>query len=115
LTVPAAGTRSPFEVAFDEPIDHAMLGRVLEIRRADGRRVAGDIEIPAGETRWRFVPRDAWGAGRHSLDVETALEDLAGNKVGRPFEADVAHSTERARAPETASVPFEVRPGRRDR
>ena len=107
VTLPAAGTAGVFEVAFGEPLDHAMLERVLEIRSA-GESVLGEVQVAEGETAWRFTPASAWAAGRYELVMETALEDLAGNSIGRPFEVDITRPVERPQAPETTSLPFEV-------
>ena len=42
------------------------------------------------------MPRTSiWRAGPHLLLVDRALEDLAGNSVGRPFEVDVFGPVER--------------------
>jgi len=51
----------------------------------------------------------AWKAGRYTLVVESIIEDLAGNNIGRPFEVEISGGT----SPQTESVntklPFELR------
>lgn len=109
LIPPKAGSTDPLVVEFDEPLDHAMLERVLTVHRPDGSRVAGKITVDREETRWQFQPEQPWSAGRDELVIDTTLEDLAGNSIGRPFEVDVQRTIERQITTETVTVPFEVR------
>jgi len=86
LTAPAAGSREPLVIEFNEPLDQAMLHRVISIVSADGSETAGEVRVDRGETRWHFTPDETWAAGKHELVVAGVLEDLAGNSVGRRFE-----------------------------
>lgn len=51
-----------------------------------GGPVAGDADVRAAETRWVFTPREPWQDREYQLAALAALEDTAGNRVGRPFE-----------------------------
>jgi hypothetical protein len=51
--------------------------------------VAGDVEVDSLVRVWRFRPNQTWVAGPHRLRVSPELEDLAGNRPGRPFDNDV--------------------------
>ena len=114
---PPAGSREPLSVRFPEPLDQAMLHRVLHVLRlgtargatADRTEVAGTIGIAEEETRWSFLPRDAWPSGRYVLAVSTTLEDRAGNSIGRPFEVDLNRSQPARPAPAVVEIEFEVR------
>jgi hypothetical protein len=86
LALPRAGGRDALEVAFNEPLDQAMLQHALEVRDAEGRAVDGRVAVDREETRWRFEPAQAWQAGDYTLVVDADLEDRAGNSVGRPYE-----------------------------
>ncbi len=59
-------------------------------------------------TQWRFVPYAAWTTGDYSLQVDTALEDVAGNRVGRPFEVDTFEPLTAKITPRTESIPFRI-------
>ncbi len=89
VLAPNAGTRDPLRVTFPEPLDHALLARVLEIADASGKLVPGAIAVEGSETGWRFVPNEPWRSGDYLLRAATILEDLAGNSLSRRFEVDV--------------------------
>ncbi len=108
LTAPQAGTSEPLRVEFPEPMDRALLERLLEVSTPRNAAVAGTVEIDRQETRWRFTPRQPWQPGQYFLRVETILEDLAGNSIGRAFDVDVFERVEDRIRRETVSLPFEV-------
>lgn len=108
LTPPEVGSRQPLIVEFDEPLDRALLERVLIVQTTNGSAVAGEVSVDSGETRWRFIPAQAWTAGSYQLVVETILEDLAGNSIGRPFEVEIREDKLSTEAPATVTLPFEV-------
>jgi hypothetical protein len=110
LDAPEAGTRSPLVVRLPEPLDHALLGRLLFVSDEQGRLLAGRAEVAGAETRWSFTPDVPWQAGRYLLVADTDLEDLAGNGIGRPFEVDVFERIEPRVDVRTVSVPFRVAP-----
>lgn len=87
---PAAGTKKPFEVRFPAPLDSALLQRCLRISDSAGKPVAGSSQLVDSEKSWRFVPRDSWFPAKLTLEVDSILEDLAGNSLARPFQVDLA-------------------------
>lgn len=89
LNSPTLGTREPLEIVFDEPLDRALLNRMLLVKRG-GKPVRGQISVPQGELRWRFTPKENWRPGEHTLHVDGRLEDLAGNTPLRVFDTDLA-------------------------
>jgi hypothetical protein len=109
MQVPDAGTRHPLLLSFPEPLDSAMLLRVIAILDPSGRPVPGEVAIVDEETRWRFIPERPWQAGQYCVAVDKDLEDLTGNSVGRPFEVDVFEKVERKPVAETVALPFRIR------
>lgn len=93
-------------VAFEEPLDEAMLHRSLVVLDPQGKAVEGRIEIDRGETRWRFRPAKPWGPGTHALRVDAVLEDRCGNSLERPFEVDIVRPVERRIETRVVSIPF---------
>ncbi|MEW4567410.1 hypothetical protein AB1L88_06035 [Tautonia sp. JC769] len=110
IETPEAGTRSPLVVRLPEPLDHALLGRLLSVSDENGRLLAGRAEVGEAETRWSFTPEAPWHAGGYRLVADTDLEDLAGNGIGRPFEVDVFDRVEPRVEARTVTVPFAVTP-----
>ncbi len=109
LTAPQAGSVQPLSLEFPEPLDHGLLMRLLEVMDPQGNFVEGSIQVDRNETRWRFTPHEPWRAGDHSLSVDTRLEDLAGNRINRPFEVDVFDRVEKRITTTTVSLPFRIR------
>jgi hypothetical protein len=103
IAPPHSGTRDALVVSFGESLNHALLERMLRLD------VPGKVTIPAGETEWRFVPDSPWRAGAHKLMVNTAIEDLAGNRPGLPFDVDVFQNVTEHIATTTVTLPFTVR------
>lgn len=108
IAAPAAGTRQALAVDFPEPIDAALLNRVIEVKDSQGKPVPGAISVEREETRWSFTPAAAWRAGGYRLDVPGLLEDLAGNQIDRAFDVDVIEHPEQQRAPKIYTLPFTV-------
>lgn len=100
-SVPTKGTREALALSFPEPLDDAMLRRVLAVYRGtpdrrEGDTLLGSIVIDDGQQRWRFFPESPWQPGEYVVEVDATLEDRAGNSLGRPFEIDVLRDVEAA-------------------
>jgi hypothetical protein len=108
LVAPPAASRDPLAVTFPEPLDHALLERVLHVTTANGEPIPGQIDVGEAETRWRFTPERPWSAGDYQLVVETTLEDLAGNAIGRAFDVDLFGPVTERIETDTVSLPFTV-------
>jgi hypothetical protein len=104
LTSPKRGTREPLVVNFGKPMDYALVTRLIDVPA-----VKGSATADRDETEWRFVPAQPWKAGAFSVTVDTAVEDLAGNHVGRAFDVDTFdHVTEHLEK-KTLSLPFRIK------
>ncbi len=108
--VEAPGVRSvaPVQLAFNEPMDHALAERMLVVLDANGAPVLGTVQVGGEERSWSFTPERPWQAGRYVIDVHPDIEDLAGNNLAHLFDVarggDVRLETEDARA----RIPFVV-------
>ena len=71
--------------------------------------MGGETTLQDHEQQWRFVPAEPWRPGRHRLLVQTTIEDLAGNNIGKPFEVDLFESVQPRLTNSTVALPFEVR------
>jgi hypothetical protein len=115
LVPPAAATREALIVRFPEPLDRALLERLVGVLDAAGHAVSGAVTIAEAETVWRFIPEEPWRAGNYRLVVGSELEDVAGNSVASPFEVDMTAPITRRVSSERVEVPFAVGVARRTR
>ncbi|MBL9122173.1 MAG: hypothetical protein JNG90_00985 [Planctomycetaceae bacterium] len=104
IAAPTAGSREPLLVKFPEPLDYALVTRVIQVRDARGQTLTGRVRTANQEMTWKFIPDDPWDAQPHQLVVETTLEDLAGNSIGRPFEVDTSAQRGAEPAPSAAEA-----------
>jgi len=103
LSQPKAGTRDPLVIRFDRPLDYALLSDAFQIPG-----VSGTATIGPGETEWRFQPRQPWRTGEHQVVIDMALEDLAGNRIGRPFDVDTMTNPAERITRQSTSLIFQI-------
>jgi hypothetical protein len=89
LHPPRAGTRAPLAVAFDRPLDHALIARCLRVVDGGGAPIEGTADAGTDARSWTFSPQSVWAPGSHRLVIDPVLEDLAGNSVRRVFDRDL--------------------------
>ena len=110
VSTPHAGSTDALSIAFHESLDQALLARALVVRDAVGKPVQGRTIIPAGETQWSFVPAALWAVGRYAIEVDTDLEDLAGNNLRRLFDTDLTdRSAPKLERGQVASLSMTIR------
>lgn len=111
LDAPQAATVAPVTLTFSEPLDHALLQRMLTVRTAQGHPLEGRIAIQEGEMQWSFTPARPWNAGTYVIEVDAHLEDLAGNNLRNVFDVDLNEQTpDRSAEHEPVRLPFNVAP-----
>ena len=109
IVPPSAGTREPLTLAFPEPMDHALAQRLIHVARQAGELVQGRVELEDQERRWLFTPAGEWRRGPHQILVETTIEDLAGNNIGKPFEVDLFEGVQKRLTNATVKLSFDLR------
>lgn len=97
-------------VDLPEPMDSALLQRLIWVTDPKGNRLDGDVHLENEETRWVFKPAQPWSPGKYQLVVGTILEDLAGNRIDRPFDVDSFERVEMRLTTKTRAIPFTVGP-----
>jgi hypothetical protein len=110
LTPPPAGSREPLHVAFPEPVDRALMERMIWVASDSGSRLAGTVEVGAEERSWLFTPAAPWKGGSYLLTVAVTIEDLAGNRLDRRFDVDTFEKVEMRLTEATRTLPFVVAP-----
>jgi hypothetical protein len=102
-----AGPGERLQVAFDRPLDHALLQRCIRVLGRDGADVPGEVRVPPGERSLSFRPAAAWQrGGRYRVSIDPHLEDLAGNSLRRVFDRDLARPEDAPAAPGDRTLDF---------
>jgi hypothetical protein len=109
ITPPAAGSNEPLTVRFPRPLDHALIERTITVAVPDGAPVTGRGTAVDEERRWEFRAEKRWKSGKYVIVVDTTLEDISGNRVGRPFDVDLENEIDRPVEAEIVKIAFEVK------
>jgi hypothetical protein len=105
---PKVGARDALAVTFTKPMDHALAQRVISVITESGEVIEGKVELEDQERRWTFVPDSPWRRGQYKLVIQTTIEDLAGNNIGKPFEVDLFEGVQRRLNSPTVKLSFEI-------
>ncbi len=108
VTSPAGGTTNPLTVDFPDPMNYALLLKMIQVARGQ-TLVPGKIALDRHETEWRFVPDAPWQPGDYHLVVDTGIEDLAGNHIGAAFDIDIFEKVSKTIDRKSVNVPFTIR------
>lgn len=94
----------PVVVAFDRPLDRTLALGCLRIVDESEVIVPGRVAVDPAGLAWRFWPADPDLDGGFRLEIETRLEDLAGNSVGRLFDRDLRDPRDDGLAPDVERI-----------
>ncbi|HKX33481.1 MAG TPA: Ig-like domain-containing protein [Blastocatellia bacterium] len=109
IEAPRPDTPEPLTIVFPDPMDQALAERLVAVTDLAGTPVEGKTMLTDQERRWTFVPDRPWSSGRYQLVIQTIIEDLAGNNIGKPFEVDLFNQIQRRLESPTVKLPFEIR------
>lgn len=109
IATPAANSREALTISFPEPMEHALAQRMIVVATESGEPIQGTVSLENQERQWKFVPATAWRRGRHNLIIQTTIEDLAGNNIGKLFDVDVFNSVQRQLTSQTVKLSFDIR------
>jgi hypothetical protein len=108
VTAPAKGTMNALVVDFPRPMNYALLLKAIAVARG-AASVSGTVGLDRHEATWRFTPDAPWQVGDYRLAIDTGLEDLAGNRMGTPFDIDVFEKVTKTIERKSVSIPFTIR------
>lgn len=109
VQAPMSSTRHPLVISFEKPLDHALALRMIRILDPSGKQIQGQSETRSQESELAFRPLLDWRPGSYNLSVETTIEDLSGNNIGKPFEVDLFEGTKSRLTSDTIHLPFQIR------
>ena len=89
FNIPGRDTEQPLRIHFGKPMDYLLTLHAIHLLDPTGKAVNGTSSVSAGEKEYFFKPDNPWIAGLYKVQIESRLEDLAGNNLDRPFERDM--------------------------
>lgn len=92
-------------VRMPEPLDHALLQRLVWVEDGTGTRIDGDAQVGEADDVWTFRPQAPWKRGAYAVRIASALEDRAGNRFDRPFDRVAGTDVP---SPSALRYPFDV-------
>lgn len=109
VQAPMADSTEPLLVKLNGPMDHVSLAYRVRITDDAGAKLGGSLRLGPDEQEWIFTPRDPWANANYRIEVDTTLEDIAGNRLtglfDRPLDSDDYNQPEQ----ETESLTFKAR------
>jgi hypothetical protein len=89
LKLPKPSTKTALEISLLEPLDHFLLLECLHIKNKAGKVVEGIFTTADNDRKINFLPKEAWIETDYILEIESRIEDLAGNNLNRVFDRDL--------------------------
>jgi hypothetical protein len=89
IHAPKSGSRQSLKIDLHEPLDYVLLKNAIRIVDNTGNVINGITETEAEETILNFIPSAIWNTGGYTVEIESRLEDLAGNNLNRLFDKDL--------------------------
>ncbi|HSU27335.1 MAG TPA: Ig-like domain-containing protein [Chitinophagaceae bacterium] len=90
MDIPVSGTRVPLKIFLGEALDYVLLKNTARFLDTKGNSIDGATSIENKESVLLFTPLQNWHAGDYTIEIESRLEDLAGNNLNRLFDRDLA-------------------------
>ena len=101
IETPEENSKQPLVILLAEPLDHSMLQSAIVILNNESQPVAGRVEISTHQTQWSLIPKSPWKKGAYSIEINSRLEDNAGNSIEKQFDVDVFNKTQPSKSQST--------------
>jgi hypothetical protein len=95
ITLPKAGSSESLKIDLHESLDYVLLKNTLRIIDNNDHVLNGVYKVQAEETILSFIPAAVWNAGDYTIEIESRLEDLAGNNLNRLFDKDLTRQNKK--------------------
>jgi hypothetical protein len=109
INPPAAETREAHARNNTETLDQALALRLIQVTDERGNPIKGSASLENRERLWRFIPLGPWRRGSYRIVVQTTIEDLAGNNIGKSFEVDLFEGVQRKLTAASVKLTFQIR------
>ncbi|GAB5551373.1 MAG: hypothetical protein Sapg2KO_09640 [Saprospiraceae bacterium] len=94
LNIPKAGTSDALLINFLQPMDAALLQRMIQVLNVKNEVIPCQFQLGPNEELLKIIPLNTWKSGVYQLRIDTYLEDICGNNLLRPFDRDLHKATE---------------------
>ena len=109
VNMPVSGSKSTLQINFNEALDYSLLNDVFLLLNNENEKFPGDWKIGFEEKSIQFIPVNEWEKGKYKIQIESRLEDLAGNNLYRLFETDLQIQTTEKENLDSQIIEFEVK------
>lgn len=92
IDAPEAKTKDHLKISFNESLDYALAENTISVSDVDDSEIKGKIRVNDHGTIVYFLPDVEWKKGIYIVQIESRLEDLAGNNLDRLFDTDLAQT-----------------------
>jgi len=86
FTLPNSNSKTPLKINFPQILDRLSLLNSIRLLDANKKKIKGSMEVTNQERIWRFVPEKPWIKGIYTLQINSRLEDPAGNNINGLFD-----------------------------
>jgi hypothetical protein len=94
LTPPAKATKESLGIGFHESLDAKLFVETTRIYNSENQEIKGSFLMGKNAKSALFIPEQTWQSGQYTMEVESRLEDLAGNNLNRLFDVDLKNRGE---------------------
>ncbi len=108
IITPKANSKEELNIEFLEALDYSLLHDVFKLKNEAGKEILGSWTIGLEEKSIKFLPADNWKTGNYTIQIESRLEDLAGNNLNRLFETDLESPTQNQEETSTKILKFSI-------
>lgn len=93
ITVPEKNTKSGLGIDFTEFLDSFLVEETIKVYKGE-TEIEGAFFISKKANSLVFIPVQPWEKGNYMIQIESRLEDLAGNNLNRLFDEDLTQNKE---------------------
>lgn len=86
LGLPKPETMEPLQIVFDREMDHLSIAYRIRVQDKEGNSIRGALDLIENERVWEFTPSQVWQKIDYQITLDTALEDVAGNRLTGLFD-----------------------------
>ena len=108
LHLPKSSSKSALQIKFIAPLDHFSLMECLHITTKEGNRINGSFTATELDKEVHFIPNDPWKEMEYVIEIESRLEDLAGNNLNRVFDRDITQP-KKGITNNSTKIPFRIK------